>query len=395
MYVIFCRIQKERERSPAIAVEIGDVLPENVIVEILSWLPVKALLQFKTVCKSWYGIISSHDFIFKHLKNYYDHNDDDNHCLLAHYGISNAEIELHEFFVDEPPTVLAGQVLDEVPIYSSNVCGPCDGIYYLFRYDRALWNPAINEVKILPPIITKPNLPPNRTYLPTEVCGFGYDTITRDYKVVVLKGYCCEDHEVLPKSVLIYSFRKDSWRHWGDLTQYYPLQPNDCYIVVNGCFYWLNRGNSESIISFSMATDAIQENIQVPAYESRDDVDPYINNTLAVYDDSLAFLIVREHEKRLDIWNWNGGLWTKKFTMVTTTTIRRPIGHWKKNKFIIESADYGLFLCDPTTQEIRDLALLMGRWCYGVFAYKESLLSIKDSNKWGHHKRTEKDADHV
>jgi len=171
------------------------------------------------VCKSWYGVISSHDFIFKHLKNYYDHNDEDNHCLLAHYDITNAELELHEFFVDEPPAVLAGQVLDKVPIFSPYVCGPCDGLYYLFHYDRALWNPAINEVKILPPIITKPNLPSNQTYLEPEVCGFGYDTVTRDYKVVVLKGYCCEDDEViLPSSVLIYSFRKDSWRYWGDLT---------------------------------------------------------------------------------------------------------------------------------------------------------------------------------
>ena len=51
-------------------------------------------------------------------------------------------------------------------------------------------------------------------------------------------------------------------------------------------FLLVEPWDSESIISFSMATDAIQENIQVPAYESRDDVEPHINNTLAVYDDS-------------------------------------------------------------------------------------------------------------
>ncbi|KAJ8425479.1 hypothetical protein Cgig2_028516 [Carnegiea gigantea] len=394
------RIKKERERSPVIAIKIGDVLPENVIVEILSWLPVKALLQFKSVCKSWYAIISGRDFISKHLTNYYNHKNDHNDCLLVHYYVSHGECQLYELLIDDPPRVIGAETFYEMPMYGSNICGPCNGIYYLYHFgsyhdeSHALWNPAISELKVLPPIMTKPNLSSNRTFAENEVYGFGYDTVTQDYKVVVLKGYCHEENEAsAPWGVLIYSLMKDSWRYWGDLTQYYDLEQSECYIVVNGCFYWLQRLSSALIISFNVVTDAIQE-IQVPVYDSGDDVDSYYKNNLAVYDDSLAFLVIHEHEKRLDIWTWNGGLWTKKFAIGTTIGIRRPIGHWKKNKLILESPEYGIFLCDPNTQEIWDLAFQMGCWCYGVFVYRESLVSIEDRNKWGHHEEAETDANH-
>ncbi|KAJ8424190.1 hypothetical protein Cgig2_021612 [Carnegiea gigantea] len=191
---------------------------------------------------------------------------------------------------------------------------------------HALWNPAVSELKVLPPIMTKPNLSSNRTFADNEVYGFGYDIVTQDYKVVVLKG-------------------------------------------------------------------AIQ-GIQVLVYDSGDDVDSYYKHNLAIYDDSLAFLVVHEPEKCLDIWTWNGGLWTKKFAIGTTITIRRRVGHWKKNKLILESPECGIFLCDPNTQEIWDLAFQLGCWCYGVFVYRESLVSIEDRNKWGHHEEAETDANH-
>ena len=53
------------------------------------------------------------------------------------------------------------------------------------------------------------------------------------------------------------------------------------------------------------------------------------------------------------------------------------------------------YFCDPNTQEIRDLAFQMGRLCFGVFVYWESLHSIDDKNKRGHPDEAEKYAKHV
>ncbi|KAK9707280.1 hypothetical protein RND81_07G186200 [Saponaria officinalis] len=45
------RLNKQAELSKGVSIDVGNHIPENLIIEILSWLPVRTLLQFKTVCK--------------------------------------------------------------------------------------------------------------------------------------------------------------------------------------------------------------------------------------------------------------------------------------------------------------------------------------------------------
>ncbi|KAK4706307.1 hypothetical protein R3W88_034130 [Solanum pinnatisectum] len=56
-------------------VEDDDVhpFPEYLAKEILQDLVVKSLLRFKCVCKRWYTLISSRNFISQHL-NYHENN---------------------------------------------------------------------------------------------------------------------------------------------------------------------------------------------------------------------------------------------------------------------------------------------------------------------------------
>lgn len=44
-------------------------LPEDVIIEILLRLPVNSLLKFKSVCRNWYSLIKSPNFIRKHMNH--------------------------------------------------------------------------------------------------------------------------------------------------------------------------------------------------------------------------------------------------------------------------------------------------------------------------------------
>lgn len=359
-------------------------MSENLIIEILSRLSVKDLLKFKSVCKSWYAIISSPNFVSKHLNNYYNRNDDWRGCLLVQHYVSYAEILLYELLVDETPRTLAYEVLDRTPMHSSYVCGPCDGLYYVYHYDfsgRALWNPAINEFKILPEIICKPDLPAQFTYASNEVYGFGFDHVIGNYKVVVMKGYWKTDPNddsdlKHPVSVLVYSLRTDSWRYCGDLAKAYHLEDNKCYIYVNGCCYWFGslEYSSEVIISFDMANDSFKE-IDVPDYAQTS------SKCLAVYDDSLAFLSLHNTDNFFDIWTWSEGCWTKKFSVGQLPDVRGPVGHWKDNTLLLQCEDGKLVLFDPDTQKTKDLAFQNERWCEGVFAYMESLVSIKDKIK--------------
>ncbi|KAL6574347.1 hypothetical protein OROHE_001251 [Orobanche hederae] len=356
--------------------KIDQYLPEHVIIEILSRLSVKDLLQLKSVCKSWYAIISDPKFVSKHLKNYYHNNNNDDWCgcLLVQHYVSHAEILLYELLVDEtPPRVLADEVLYDMPVSCSCICGPCDGLYYVYQYDsscRALWNPAINEFKVFPDTISKPDLPANFTYFPYEVFGFGFDQVTGDYKVV-MKSYSNinggnSDLIKHPLSVLVYSLRTNSWRYCGDLAKAYHLEYNKCYIYVNGCCYWFGSFeyySSEVIISFDMSDDSFKE-IDVPDYAQPS------YKCLAVYDDSLAFLSLHETNRNFEIWTWSeGSSWTKKSTVGPLPAVRRPVGHSKGNRLVLQFEDGTLVLFDPDTIETKDLGFQNKMPCQGVFAY--------------------------
>ncbi|KAK9691462.1 hypothetical protein RND81_09G198200 [Saponaria officinalis] len=272
-----------------------------------------------------------------------------------------------------------------MPMYGAYVCGPCDGLYYLYEYDfsgRALWNPTINELKLLPQIIEKSDPPPNTTPAKNEVYGFGSDPLTGDYKVAVIKGYWSTNDEDVsyPLSVFVYSLRTNSWKYCGDLTREYDLASNKCYIFVKGCCFWLGsssqdgENSGEVIVSFDMASDSFQE-ISVPNYQQP------ASKCLGIYDDSLAFISVHDDEKTLDLWTLNDGIWTKKFGIGPFPDVWNPIGHWKDNKLILECEERKLVLCDPNTQEIKDLAFHQDMSCQGIFAYMESLVTLKDKTE--------------
>ncbi|KAK1402754.1 hypothetical protein POM88_002359 [Heracleum sosnowskyi] len=214
---------------------------------------------------------------------------------------------------------------------------------------RALWNPAINELKRLPKIVRKPDFPVEFTYAANEVYGFGCDRISGDYKVVVMKGYWSVNRDSdlkHPVSVLVYSLRTNLWSYCGDLDKAYDLKTNKCYVYID-----------------------------VPDYAKPS------SSCLAVYDDSLVFLSICETGNIFDIWTWSEeGRWTKKFTVGPFPCLSSPVGHWKGNWLVLQSDEGKLLLYDPGAQEIEDLAFVA---CEGVYAYMESLVSIKDKNEAG------------
>jgi F-box interacting protein len=286
-----------------------------------------------------------------------------------------------------------------MPFHSPLLCGPCDGIFYVYRdcyYDfRALWNPAVNELKFLPPL---PNPPSNFSYSPQyEAYGFGLHPVTKDYEVVVMKDYWREKQEErggcrYPLRVFVYSSSTGSWRHWGDLSRYYYLQNNKCYICMNGVFFWLGSyeifGDPEVIISFDMATETCQE-IQLP-----DCGKSYKCQCLATYQDSLAILDV--HEKFLHMWTLNERCWVKNISIGPLPEISYPIGHWKNSKLIFVSDSGELISCDPRTQEISGLGSTGWVRCVGVFAYKESLVLVNNGNGCEqHNQKADRDSDFV
>ncbi|XP_021735108.1 F-box protein At5g62510-like [Chenopodium quinoa] len=326
------RNEIEHERTIVGATDDRGGLPKDLLIEILSRLPVTDLSRYKCVCKSWYSLISCSDFISKYLKNYY-HKDHSWHgCLLAVYPnpVCMAALDTFQLSIDETPKVFASETIDLRPMGTSDICGPCDGIYYLYQYnfaERVLWNPVTNELKLLPPVITKPNFPSNLTDSVCEAYGLGFDPLNKDYKVVVIKCYWPEDYEAKLSLYLHPSLSTHCGLILGLIVEIYPK-----FMSLN----W----EQISVANFLM--EAITE-IHTPIYEKP------ASRSLAIYHNSVAYLTLHEINKSFVVWMLNEGLWTKKFSIGPLSGIRCPLGHWRDDNLILDSDNGRLILFDLVT----------------------------------------------
>ncbi|KAF3674658.1 putative F-box/kelch-repeat protein-like isoform X3 [Capsicum annuum] len=64
-------------------------LPEELITEILLKLPIKSLLKFRSVCKSWLELISSPEFVKNHLLLSTTNKDYNHHGILLKFASKN------------------------------------------------------------------------------------------------------------------------------------------------------------------------------------------------------------------------------------------------------------------------------------------------------------------
>ncbi|OIS98469.1 f-boxkelch-repeat protein [Nicotiana attenuata] len=201
-------MESEAQVSSISMEELSFEIPIELIIEILSRLPVKSLLRFKCVSKSWLFLISSPEFAYTHLgiaansKEYTQHS-----VILKSYPpdfkLKNCSLSsllygsvTEAFDLSYPMKKPCGYVRI-VGCVNGLVCLVIEQKYFL------LWNPSIRKFKKLPD-------PRGGYYI---MYGFGYDELHDDYKVVVISNsssYNVLDHAVV---VRIYSLKSDSWRN--------------------------------------------------------------------------------------------------------------------------------------------------------------------------------------
>jgi len=219
----------------------ASLLLNELIVEILSRLPVKTLMQFKCVCKSWNTLIS-HDPVFAklhlhrsprntHLAILSDRSitEDETDCSVVPFPVTHLleaplTIILDRYrlrFVDIPndPCYLLSN------LYCCIVIGSCNGLLCLRNYPWTtlqpeqhwlrFWNPATNTLSQILGCLDK-----------FFRLTFGYDIANDDYKVVAFSA----------NEVKVFSLRDNVWT---DITNF-PIVPFD--IEAGPCHPYVNNG---------------------------------------------------------------------------------------------------------------------------------------------------------
>ncbi|XP_062016550.1 F-box protein CPR1-like [Rosa rugosa] len=305
--------------------------PEEIIPSILIRLPIKSLIRFTSVCKSWRSTIKDPSFIRTHLAHTLNFNDQNaTHLLLLHtvfsQGVSYPLGVRHIVGFKQDPYSLHYDNNDvsqcckvEFPIGLKEeminpcfrVVGTCDGLVLLaddlglYAYNFVMWNPCVRKYVILP----EPSVRFSTHGGYEASLGLGYDVIGNDYKVVRLTTLLEQQgmFDTCPTLAQVYSLAKGSW---GRLRSDLPpcgMLPDLGQAFVNGALHWLAiRWEGDDVIFFVLAFDVGSESFREIMLPKTFKMEESLELRLSLSGDRKSIgLFVRfqdESDCFLDIW---------------------------------------------------------------------------------------------
>ncbi|KAK4592940.1 hypothetical protein RGQ29_017183 [Quercus rubra] len=296
-------------------------VPIDIALNILARLPVKPVMRFRCVCKSWDSSITNPNFISTHLNNNNNTNkddDDDDRGYLFHmpnvitrtmYSSSSSSNPVCTVVCDRTFNRISEHPIpSDLLINFAEIVGSFNGLLCLAEYGNGatydeviyLWNPSIRKFKRLP-----------RTWLSQydwDATGFAYHSERDDYKVV--KIYSPSSNRIKRPEVEaeVYSLSSDSWTRVG-----ISLRPNvvvskvkdySSASFVNGALHWLvsvSEGevevrNRKIILSFDVDDDKFGE-IALPGGHGLKRLrSERFKENLAVFKGKLAFITFGNRE---------------------------------------------------------------------------------------------------
>uniref|UniRef100_A0A0E0Q6H3 F-box domain-containing protein n=1 Tax=Oryza rufipogon TaxID=4529 RepID=A0A0E0Q6H3_ORYRU len=176
---------KRRKVSPASGAGAPVVLPEEMMIEVLQWLPVESVLRFRAVCRSWATALSSDQFRgFHTAKNKIKPLPPKLFFVAQTAGFGSTSVHTSSPLSRSVP---GGDDHRDLLFSLDNVRGdfmamtptPCHGLTLLhdaMGLEYYVLNAATRSISRLPPCQT----------VPSGSAGLGFDARTGEYKVVRL-----------------------------------------------------------------------------------------------------------------------------------------------------------------------------------------------------------------
>nr|XP_009614118.1 F-box protein At3g07870-like [Nicotiana tomentosiformis] len=263
-----------------------DSLPQEIVVDIASRLPITSLVQFKFVCKSFYNL--SHDLELVNL--YLSRAVKNVPCIIfdlfnRFYFLEFSDHGNEEAIVRKISTSFANSVPEFTVVGSCHVL-LCvrDPVFHNALY---VYNPVTSDYKKLHMSID--------FVMEELIFGFGFSPVTKEYKVIKIAyidhPWCCPG---CTSEVQVFGLNGNSWRSIREAG--YQIDPFSSQgIMLNGKMHWLTQlkmyygRHDRLIVSFDLADELFAE---VPKVDFN--VDPIISkNFVAVKPDlphELIFL---------------------------------------------------------------------------------------------------------
>ncbi|KAH6826256.1 hypothetical protein C2S53_001693 [Perilla frutescens var. hirtella] len=230
-------------------------LPSEIIVNILSRLPIRSIIRCKHVCKSWLDLLVTPEFVRSHISKSVP-------GLVVF--VRNPQIKPYKFveFVDELDpnfdehrwnAVFNFNLPFHVPVHSE-----ANGLLFLWEPDfLIICNPITRDYITFP-------FPLDNSSVLLESYGFGVSRISGQYKVVGMffkkEIDTPQQAEVSRSECLVYSVGTGSWRRIASAALLDYEFKYDTGAFLNGNLHWLAHardlnGYSERISCFVLETE--------------------------------------------------------------------------------------------------------------------------------------------
>ncbi|OVA01216.1 F-box domain [Macleaya cordata] len=330
-------------------------LPDEIIVNIFSRLPVKSLLRFRSVCKPWSKLVSDPDFVKMHFNHAIENNNfslmlRDYYLYSVDYDSSSSSLSLSDEAVE---------------------------IDYPFKSSR-YWVKilATKEYKKIPK--TPIEHPMGYGIIRAIKYGFGYDCNIEDYKLVRIVDFYGYDSEVK-----VYTLGSNSWRR----IQYIPYNfsvGSIFGVLVNGALHWIAKHYIRSeasrlILSLDIRDETFQE---VPQPENLND---QLHITFGVLGEYLCILDNCLYMVGVEVWVMKDyGVresWTKLFTIALQTVVQsfqylRLIQCFNNGEILLQKDNNALVLYNPKHERTRILKIRGIPKRFETVTYVGSLVSL-------------------
>ncbi|KAK9096003.1 hypothetical protein Sjap_021500 [Stephania japonica] len=368
---------------------------EDVIIEILSRLPVKSLLRFKSVCKTWQTLIDDSYFAQKHLEQSQrgPANGRRNFIFLEDGKLHSLDYEswlLLQDHIELPKIVCKHDYLPKLFAWSSHsFLGSCNGLVCIKTankgFDLLLVNPCTRTYTKL---VTNRLVvePPGVDYCVLGTTfGFGYDAKIKDYKLVSIT---CID-SVLDctnqpgfSQVNVLTIGTNTWRRLSNVPYNVGLLAGE---LVTGALHWIDN-YKKLLICF----DVEEEEFKVVSLNQIYDDEVYVVEIaeLGGYLSLICYLLGKR--RGVEVWSMKEygveGSLTKMFSIDSRRLssgyllrhVRdiKPLCILKNNEGILLKTEENLVLYEPKGnryQHFHKVSLSLSI----LVPYRESLINLE------------------
>ncbi|XWS47348.1 hypothetical protein CRYUN_Cryun14cG0144800 [Craigia yunnanensis] len=362
-------------------------LPQDVVLDILSRLPITTLVQSKSVCRAWRSIIQGSLLANKHLSHMAEN--DPSIIFQSHWPIHN-----QYYFVDFAAYTEGNKILKKISVSTkhANLVGSCNGLLCFCSSSRIhICNPLTNDSIELPKLSRNPG----------EVgsLGFGFSATTKEYKLVEIV-YKRKRHRISPRLAASNSFQTEvriltlgdsSWRSLGMVPYRFIRQPSQ--VIVSGRLHWIsqprkyNMGNQ--FISFDLTAEQFQE-VPKPDCGSSERcfyellvLQGHLSAATSDTSGGLEIWVMKEYNmKESWIKEFNiGGYLPKELLRITARcpvprSFFRAICRFRSGEILLEYRSKALVLYDPEHETFEDLMLQGAPNWFKMVVHVGSLVSI-------------------